>query len=173
MDRAEFSVLGEPVPRPRQRHRILTKPNGTQIVVNYTPARHPVNRYKAEIQAAARTAWRLVAGPVMTLEPVQLRVCFVFPRLASTPKRASPGRLPYTSPRGDVDNLLKALQDAMIGIVYRDDGQIVRCMAERWRAAIGEAAATHVIVERIGEAEMRQLDDRSRVKFPPILTDGE
>ena len=36
-----------------------------------------------------------------------------------------------TKKTGDIDNLLKAVTDAMIGIVYVDDCQIVRIIAEK------------------------------------------
>jgi len=63
--------------------------------------------------------------------PVQLRATFVFPRPQShyrTGKRAgevkanAPG---WKTSAPDLDKLMRAIGDAMTGVVYRDDAQIV------------------------------------------------
>ena len=63
---------------------------------------------------------------------IQVRVQFRFGRDAGIVLEVSEmernGR-----PRGDLDNYLKAISDAMNGIVYADDRQIARIEAERVR----------------------------------------
>ncbi|UWR55865.1 RusA family crossover junction endodeoxyribonuclease [Phaeobacter inhibens] len=39
---------------------------------------------------------------------------------------------PEEEPQGDVDNIIKRIQDAMNGIVYIDDKQVMRVVAQRF-----------------------------------------
>lgn len=52
--------------------------------------------------------------------PLKLVVNFRLPRPKSLPKRVL-----WHTKKPDVDNLVKAVKDAMKGIVYRDDSQVV------------------------------------------------
>ncbi|GIV52090.1 MAG: hypothetical protein KatS3mg038_2611 [Candidatus Kapaibacterium sp.] len=71
--------------------------------------------------------------------PIELRVSAYFPRpkrLLS--KRAAPGRLPFVVNKCDWDNLGKAVSDALTHYAWRDDGQIVRALVERYYCALDE-----------------------------------
>jgi crossover junction endodeoxyribonuclease RusA len=81
---------------------------------------------------AWRNALRLAAeGAVAvefwsrTSEPVELEVMFYLERPATVPfsKRAAPTVPP------DLDKLIRAVGDALTGVVYDDDSQIVRVLA--------------------------------------------
>ena len=115
-----FTVPGVPVAQPRQRVRIAAG-NGKAFAQNYTPARHPVNGFKAAVALAAAAAYQ---GPPLA-GPLRLDVTFLLPR---------PGRLVWKKremPRAwapvkpDRDNLEKSLQDALNGQLWIDDQQIV------------------------------------------------
>jgi Holliday junction resolvase RusA-like endonuclease len=99
-----FTVPGEPVPQPRQRFSVVAgfpKP--------YKDEKHPVHAYRQAVALAAK-----LAGLGQITEPIQVCVVSVFER----PKSHTTGRgvVKATAPRvprPDVDNLAKAVLDAL------------------------------------------------------------
>lgn len=133
----QFRVDHEPVPQPRQRHRIV-KSRG--FVQNYTPSNHPVHSFKSAVRAAGEAAM----GGVMLQGPIVLTATFVLPRPSNMVwKRRDMPRVPHTK-RCDWDNLGKSLTDAMTGVCYEDDGQLFMVNVEKWIAAGNEQP--HVVV---------------------------
>lgn len=68
--------------------------------------------------------------------PLKITCKFCFQITKSWPKKKKEQALngeifPITSNIGDVDNLVKAIEDAMNGIAYVDDGQIVKVESEK------------------------------------------
>jgi Holliday junction resolvase RusA-like endonuclease len=142
-----FVVPAIPVAQPRQRHRIVTARAGRTFVSNYTPTKHPVNHFKAAVQLAAQAVY---AGPVLDC-PLCMDVLFVFPRPASLPKKRGTGRLPHTA-KPDRDNCMKAVQDALEGILFRNDSQISSGQVMKRVAASGEQPHVAVVItEDAGE----------------------
>lgn len=86
-----------------------------------------------------KTRWRFYAGrewdgkPLLE-GPLLIRCRFIFPIPKSWPKwkrrDAAIGKLMHTS-APDYDNLAKLVADALNGIVYKDDRQIVRAEIEK------------------------------------------
>lgn len=73
-----------------------------------------------------KQAFREVASqhvlPDMPWEgPLRMSVSFFLPR----PKSVSANRRPYPIVKPDLDNLLKAVKDALSGVFYKDDRQVV------------------------------------------------
>lgn len=112
-------IDGRPVPQPR--HRVGR--SGA-----YLPDDHPVHGWKAAVAAAARVAWR--HGPLA--DPFHLDFLFVMPLAAAGPTRV------YAGTRPDIDNLNKAVMDALTGVVYEDDSQVVSVRASKVFARLGE-----------------------------------
>lgn len=121
----EVIVTGKPVAKGRGRVGILKgkggKPDRGMV---FTPS----NTRKWEKDA--RTEARIVMGPRPPLEgPLQIVVKAVFPITAGWPawKRAlaEEGALMHTM-APDGDNVLKAMKDALNGVVYLDDKQVVK-----------------------------------------------
>lgn len=125
----EFSVFCLPVPQPRQRHRVV-RSGPKAYATNYTPAKHPVNGFKAVVALAARQEWK--DEPLQG--PVELRLRFRFPLPASAlvaVKRlvgAGLATLPHIT-KPDVDNCVKSLTDCLTGICWEDDRQIAKLTA--------------------------------------------
>lgn len=99
-----FTVPGEPVPQPRP--RVSTRGGFARA---YVPATHPVHAFR---QAVALSA--TIAGLKKCFEPMNVCIVAVFKRPAShvTAKgmvKATAARVP----RPDVDNLAKAVLDAL------------------------------------------------------------
>lgn len=135
----EITIFGLPVAQPRQRHRVVTS-GKRAFASNYTPSRHPVNAFKASVAEAASAE---CAG-LMSTTPIRLMVCFAFPRPKSRcRKRDGVGMIWHTS-RPDIDNLLKAVTDAMTGIAWGDDSQVCSVNAEKVILAPGESAFTRI-----------------------------
>jgi len=96
-----------------------------------------------EAREAMRTAGlTLLRGPVF----LQLRANYPIPE--SWPKKRKAAAVWKTS-KPDTDNLAKLQKDALTGIVYRDDAQVVRVHAEK---RYGEPIGVTVVVQEIAEA---------------------
>ena len=73
-------------------------------------------------------------------EPVKLDLSFVMPRRKAEPKRVTP---PHTR-KPDSDKLARAVCDAITGLIYTDDAQIVDLHAAKRTAEIGEQPGVHI-----------------------------
>ena len=119
-----FSVPGLPIAQPRQRHRVI-QTNGRAFATNYTPAKAPVNAWKATVALFARQAYQ---GPLLT-GPLALTISFDF-LLPTAAKKAvrqavtTSSRVVYHTSKPEIDNMVKALQDALNKVVWVDDRQI-------------------------------------------------
>ncbi len=102
--------------------------------------------------------WRaLVGGSVEKLGyfdgPVKVELNFYLPRPAghygtgrnfNTLKPSAPGR-PAVKP--DVDKLVRACLDAMTGLVFRDDSQVVTIVARKLYASDSRLPGVHIEIE--------------------------
>ena len=81
---------------------------------------------------------QLPAGHIPTSKPVYVSYMFAFPYPKSMPKykRGSQFRL-YKETKPDLDNLQKAINDALNNSVFVDDSQIVSCKAEKYYDTVG------------------------------------
>jgi len=116
----EIVVPGVPVAQPRQRH--------TRNGHNYIPKSHAIWDYKSRIVKAFEETG---ADPIPRGTPVRLRVNFWFPRPKSKVWKTKPmPSYPHTS-KPDVDNLVKAVADALNGRLFHDDSQIASVKANK------------------------------------------
>lgn len=138
----QLLVPGEPIAQPRQRHGLVRGQ-----IRNWTPAKHPVNVFKA----ALRLCWQQSAG-VGIEGPVRLTIEAVFSRPKSLvwKKRPMP-RVPHTK-KPDAENVAKAVLDALNGLAYQDDSQVCELRVCKWIAAGGEAPYTRVVIEALDGA---------------------
>ena len=63
--------------------------------------------------------------------PVRIELRFVLPIVASAPRRY----WAWSHRSGDLDKLVRAVGDALTGIAYRDDAQIVQLVASKHHGA--------------------------------------
>lgn len=123
MNRISFEIPGRPVPKAR--------PRVTKTGHAYTP------KSTQDYEKAVRLSWYKAAGrykyPQGTPLSVAIIAYFQIPK--NTPKKRIAETLaqPYTS-RPDLDNVAKAILDALNGVAYDDDAQIVRLVTEKHRA---------------------------------------
>jgi Holliday junction resolvase RusA-like endonuclease len=76
-----------------------------------------VGYWRELVAYSVAQSWR--TGPLEG--PIRVRLSFVMPRPAATPKR----RTPPAIKRPDIDKLTRAVNDALSGICWRDDSQVV------------------------------------------------
>lgn len=111
-----FTVYGEPVPKGRGRSKQL--PNGRMI--NYTPKTTRIWEATIALQAAQHRPEQLLDGPL------EVQAVFYLPKPKSAPKRRM-----WPDTRPDADNLMKAVLDALHGIMYSNDSRICRMLVEK------------------------------------------
>lgn len=105
------------------------------------------NKGTADWRGDVKTfAFREMAGKAMLVGvPVFVHAYFVLKRPASTPKRAP---TPPAIKKPDCDKLLRAIFDAMTGIVYADDSQVTEEFADKRLAEEFEQPGCWVSVGR-------------------------
>lgn len=127
-----FSVPGEPVPQPRP--RVSTRGGFARA---YVPKQHPVHEYRGAIASAAADA-----GLTATDEPLNVVIDAVFARPKSHLRKSGVKPDAPRLPRPDVDNLAKAVLDALQDVIG-DDTCVARLVVEK---SYGEEARTTVRV---------------------------
>ena len=115
-----FTVAGEPVPQPRP--RVSTRGGFARA---YVPAKHPVHAYRAAIAEEAAKA-----GLEETGEPVEVIVDAVFARPKSHLTKKGVKASAPVLPRPDVDNVGKAVLDALQDVMG-DDTHVRKLVVEK------------------------------------------
>jgi Holliday junction resolvase RusA-like endonuclease len=112
----EFNLTFPYPPTAKGRPRFNMKTGTT-----YTP--HETKLFEAHIKRYASLHWKRVplAGPV------RLRLIFNFTK----PKSKKPDEMHFVSKKIDLDNCVKAITDAINGVIYVDDVQIMQIWAEK------------------------------------------
>lgn len=126
MEPIYFSVAGEPEGKGRPR---ATTVNGRARM--YTPAKTKSYEDRIKLEAAvAMQGQSLMSGPVR----VEVDMCFKVPGSWSNMKKHDAVELSRIRPtkKPDVDNVLKAVCDAMNGVVYEDDAQVVEVRMSKY-----------------------------------------
>ncbi len=119
----EFIVEGEPQGKARPR---FSRRSGTV----YTPAK--TAKYEKQIKAAF-----LAAGgemfPIDNYVSVMINAYFSIPKSYMKGKRlACKHNINRPAKKPDVDNILKAVLDALNGMAYKDDKQVIEVTCGKW-----------------------------------------
>lgn len=101
------------VPRPQLRPRAMRFGKGVRV---YDPPQNQDWKHTIQGQLIADRPQAPLSGPLM------ISLDFAMPK----PKGASKKQLMWHVKKPDVDNLAKSVKDAMKGIVFEDDSQVVR-----------------------------------------------
>lgn len=131
-----FCVPGEPVAQPRVRH---SSRGGFSRA--YVPAKHPIHAFRQAVAMAAKAA-----GVRQASESVLIFIDAVFERPKSHWNSRGLAASAPPRPRPDVDNIQKGIQDALKGIAYGDDSQIIRGDVTKRYAARGEQGKTEITI---------------------------
>ena len=122
-----FDVLGRPAPQGSKKSI-----GGGRFI----EASKFLPSWRTDVKIAATTAvtmngWKIAEGPV------ELEVLFYLDR----PSTISKTKRPYPIVPPDVDKLVRAVCDALTGLVYRDDAQVIRLLAWKTYADTREPGA--------------------------------
>lgn len=129
-----FTVDGQPVPQPRA--RISTRGGFAR---GYVPKDHKIHLYRHAVATAAKAVC-----PHPTDDQVIVKLCFTLARPPSHMNKSGCKKNAPLFPKCDCDNLAKGCLDAMTGIVWYDDSQVVELhIAKHY----GTAGSTEVSVE--------------------------
>lgn len=124
-------VPGAPAPQGSKRHV------GRGVLVESSKAVGPW-RERVALAAHAHGVELIEDGPVL------VRLDFVMPRPRSAPKT----RTAAATKRPDVDKLARAILDALTGIAWRDDSQVIELSATKAIALPGEPSGVQILIRR-------------------------
>lgn len=130
-DPIRFEVRGAPEPQGSKTAFVVGKPPRQRaVVVDKAP-----KDLRAWRNAVAVAAQPIAPSPVW-VGPVGVRLTFRLPRPKSEPTHRGRGRLrvpidTWPDRRPDVDKLARAVLDALTGIVFGDDSQVVVLVATK------------------------------------------
>ena len=108
-----FYVNGEPVAQPR--HRIASR---GRFATAYIPKSHAIHAWKWAIEEEARREAERIGWVPLKGEPLAVVMWFYFRQPKSNNTR-------HHVQRPDLDNLAKAVLDALHGIAFLDDACVV------------------------------------------------
>lgn len=148
-----FSILGDPEGKGRPRFARVGN-----AVRTFTPER--TRAYEDRVKLAYRNA---AHGMRFGDKPVMLTVSahYAVPASASQKRRYELGGTPCTK-KPDADNVLKAVADALNGVAYDDDKQIVTALCEKRWAGYGYVDVTITDDIPIMAAQLLQMSERER-----------
>lgn len=127
-----FTVGGQPVPQPRA--RISTRGGFAR---GYVPSKHPIHAYRQAVATAAK-----IACTHQTEDPVSVILQFTFERPKSHMNKNGPKPTAPLFPHCDCDNLAKGCLDAMTGIIWYDDDQVVELHVYKQYGTSGQTKVT-------------------------------
>ena len=113
----QFKVPGIPVPQGSTRAFVVKGKGGAPARAVTTAANPRTKGWRNDVAALALEH----APPALWTGPVLISMAFRFPRPASVPRHKR--EWPVTKP--DLDKLIRAIYDALTGIVWKDDAQVV------------------------------------------------
>lgn len=116
------------------------RPRATKTGRVYTPAK--TKQYEEAVAAAAAVSWGV--RPVLD-GPLEMKIFFMMPR-----RKSDKGEdiIPHFQ-RPDLDNLEKALLDALNGIVFHDDAQVCLKRSAKMRAFTDSSDGTLILVRKL------------------------
>jgi Holliday junction resolvase RusA-like endonuclease len=144
----QFIVNVDPVPQPRQRFGArFSRKQGRAIPVPYRDDSSPVHTFKDAVRLAGRLAVSKT-WPVGERVAYRLLCVFTMPAPADLIKRRT-GRLPHNK-KPDLDNLVKAVKDALKGVTWDDDGRVFdSSQLKVYPLPAGERPSVRVIVQAV------------------------
>ena len=159
-DRIEIIVRGKPAPGgsktpiPLKRGgRYIFDRNG-RIIINMIDAGKGNKEWRKAVAAAGKVAMSQAGLDDLLDFPLQATVDFFMPRpkhhyVASNPERPlRPDAPPRPASKPDATKLWRSTEDALTGVVWVDDGRIVKQTIEKLYAPRGSVEGAIIIIER-------------------------
>lgn len=138
-DKSMLSIIvnHEPVGQPR--HRISTRGIYARM---YLPSSDPVYAFKSAIRAA-------IGKPVKISGAVEIVVNAWFPRPKSKMWKRKPMPAYRHTSKPDADNVLKAVLDALNGIAWVDDAQIVTATVRKFVCCGASSPRVEIVISSV------------------------
>jgi len=151
MPEITFTVYGEPIAQGRPRAASMNTKNGSKLII-YDPEESRNYKQLVKIEAVRVRPEKPWEGPVS----VEIRIYKTVPKSFSGRKRRlalAGGMRPTTRP--DASNFCKGIEDALKGIIIRDDSQIVDLLVSKWYSENPRVEVT--IRQALSQAETAQI----------------
>lgn len=118
-----FQVFGKAEPKGSARGFVLMKAGKKPRAV-VTSDNKNLRSWADSVRYAAQDA---AAGGIFFDGPVQLQIAFTFSR----PKSVSAKKRPFMTTRPDTSKLVRGAEDALNGILWKDDAQVIAIIATK------------------------------------------
>jgi Holliday junction resolvase RusA-like endonuclease len=134
-----FTIPGKPQAQARHRTRVVTTKGGKSFAMNYDPKES--KDWKSKVAIFAQKAG---------VQPIQGPVCVTVFAVMPRPKRLcrrsdAEGFLPCES-KPDWDNIGKGICDALIGVAFADDSQVISGRVIKMYHEKDGVPRTHVLI---------------------------
>ena len=153
MESVSFRVNGNPAPKGSWSRM----PNGAMLPAGTAASRKKYNDWRNDIRYAAIEAM----GPANPYGGcVRLIAQFDLPYPVSSIRKWQWGWWPHIK-QPDIDKLLRALLDALTGIVWVDDSQVAFSAVNKVYAWNGRPGA-HIVIDFLDNSSMQDIADAQR-----------
>lgn len=157
--RVAFEVFGVAIPKGSGKSFgfVLKDDRGQPVMKNGKPlirtaTTHDNPKTKGWQQLVAEAAQPCAREGIFT-GAIVMTVTFRLPRPQSLPKKHV-----HHTKKPDLDKLVRSTNDALTGVLYTDDNQIVELHTRKAYVAIGAAPSAHITVEEACEPDPLQPD---------------
>ena len=140
-------------------------PNGAMLPAGTTASRKRFADWRGDIRMAAMQA---MGEEYPSRHCVRLLVEFQLPYPRSSIRKWQFGWWPHTK-QPDIDKLLRALMDALTGIVWVDDSQVAFLTINKSYAWNGKSGA-HIVIDFMRDDELQALADSQRAVVNALET---
>lgn len=127
----------------------IPRAQGSMVALGKGRMRHAsraLKPWRADVAKRARIAMRLTGNAMPRRGDITLTVLFTLPRPRSVPVR----KRPRPRVRPDLDKLLRAALDALQGVAFYDDAQVVRiACAKRYDDDADATVGVRIAVEEL------------------------
>lgn len=136
----EFRVYGTPAPQGSK--TAFVRAGGRAVVVDgsSTTGRQKLSSWRAEV---AREAANAAVGEPLE-GPLDVGIEFLMPKPKSAPKSKM-----WCDKKPDIDKLVRSTFDAMSGVLYRDDSQVVRMAVSKRYVKDGEPGGALISIRPV------------------------
>lgn len=134
-----FTVHGTPKPKGSARGFIAMKAGKARAIVTSD------NKNLKAWETAVRFVAQEHAGTVFFTEAVSLYVAFFFQR----PKSVSERKRPFLTTKPDLSKLIRGLEDALTGVLWKDDSQVVSITSSKAYASAGQTSHAYITITEI------------------------
>jgi len=143
-------VPGLPQPQGSKDKFVIRNKEGTVVGTNVVESSKAVRPWRTDVKMYAQQA--IIGRGTMMTGPIAISCRFIMHRPLATPKTRP---TPPATKKPDLDKLMRAIGDALKGVVYTDDSQVVEWYGSKRIAELGEQTGVHII---IGELDDRDVD---------------